>query len=609
LSIKPLFILGERREVNRKIGLSVFVFLLLSLVGTNFQFIKPVRAATTWTVDDDGPADFHTIQEAIDEAISGDTIFVYNGTYHEHVIINRYNLKVFGQDRDRTVIDGDGTGSVVHVAADRVKVANFTVRDSGDGSTEFTESGVLVTGSNCEIENNIVTRNYHGIMLYYSENDIVRNNLLSQAHVGLYLYGSGGHTVEDNVVTENSFYGVYILQCESNTLSGNNLTYNRYNFHVAGHEQRSAYTQQIDTSNLVDGKPIYYFMNLKEVTINSSTCPNAGCLVVAGSTRVTIKDLILAENNGAGLLLAYTTNSVIENLRVSDSRYGIELRECENIIIDNNEISYNQQDGILLTDTGGTIIKNNVITQQRYRSYAITFIRADSNSLYHNYFDLASTVVVAKFYYDPPNLSINNVWDDGYPPGGNVYSDYTGEDSKNGESQDQEGSDGIGDTPYIIDNDNIDRYPLIRPFACTAEFKHDPEKPAATELITFNASDSSSPNGNITSYEWNFNDGNTTRTTDPIVNHAYNSPGKYAVSLKVRDDAMWNTTAITLTVTFATDFDRDGTVNIVDISIVAIAFGTKEGDENYNVLADLDENSEVNIIDVSIAALDYGKTV
>lgn len=57
------------------------------------------------------------------------------------------------------------------------------------------------------------------------------------------------------------------------------------------------------------------------------------------------------------------------------------------------------------------------------------------------------------------------------------------------------------------------------------------------------------------------------------------------------------------------DLNQDGVINILDISIVAIAFGTKEGDENYNALADLDENSEVNILDVSIVAMDYGKTV
>lgn len=58
-----------------------------------------------------------------------------------------------------------------------------------------------------------------------------------------------------------------------------------------------------------------------------------------------------------------------------------------------------------------------------------------------------------------------------------------------------------------------------------------------------------------------------------------------------------------------TDLNQDGTVNIVDISIVAMAFGTKLGDDNWNEVADLDKNEEINIIDISTVAMDYGKTV
>jgi len=57
----------------------------------------------------------------------------------------------------------------------------------------------------------------------------------------------------------------------------------------------------------------------------------------------------------------------------------------------------------------------------------------------------------------------------------------------------------------------------------------------------------------------------------------------------------------------ANDLNSDGTVNIVDIAIVASAFGTREGDEYYNPIADLDGNKQINIVDVSIVAVDYGK--
>jgi len=58
-----------------------------------------------------------------------------------------------------------------------------------------------------------------------------------------------------------------------------------------------------------------------------------------------------------------------------------------------------------------------------------------------------------------------NVWDDGYPSGGNFWSDYEGVDEKSGSNQDQPGSDGVGDTAYAIDVNNTDRYPLMAPFS------------------------------------------------------------------------------------------------------------------------------------------------
>jgi len=56
-------------------------------------------------------------------------------------------------------------------------------------------------------------------------------------------------------------------------------------------------------------------------------------------------------------------------------------------------------------------------------------------------------------------------WDDDYPSGGNYWSNYTGVDVKSGSYQNETGSDGIGDTPYIIDANNIDDYPLVVPTA------------------------------------------------------------------------------------------------------------------------------------------------
>jgi hypothetical protein len=82
-----------------------------------------------------------------------------------------------------------------------------------------------------------------------------------------------------------------------------------------------------------------------------------------------------------------------------------------------------------------------------------------------------------------------------------------------------------------------------------AIFEYYPEKPVVYEQIAFNASASYSQGGNITTYEWNFGDGNTTEARVPTINHAYALPGNFTVSLKVTDDNnLWNTTTKTIAV-------------------------------------------------------------
>jgi PKD repeat protein len=143
-----------------------------------------------------------------------------------------------------------------------------------------------------------------------------------------------------------------------------------------------------------------------------------------------------------------------------------------------------------------------------------------------------------------------------------------------------------------------------------AKFEYSPEKSTVNETITFNATASYSPKGNITSYQWNFDDGNVTTVTQPLINHTYNQPGKYNVTLKVTDNnTLRNTTSKMITVYYKTDLNKDGTVDILDIAIVAKAYGTRPGDKNWNSIADLDKSGEIDIIDIAKVARDYGKTI
>jgi len=108
----------------------------------------------------------------------------------------------------------------------------------------------------------------------------------------------------------------------------------------------------------------------------------------------------------------------------------------------------------------------------------------------------------------------------------------------------------------------------------TALFEYSPSKPCADEMVTLNASASSSSGGSITTYEWNFGDGEITAVTEPIAYHTCSQPGEYNVTLKVTDNnTLCDVYSYVVFVLCRSDLDRDRSSNIQDITIVAVAYG------------------------------------
>lgn len=143
---------------------------------------------------------------------------------------------------------------------------------------------------------------------------------------------------------------------------------------------------------------------------------------------------------------------------ITSSGNGI-IVERDNIILDGN--GYTIQ-GEHTPDSAGISLygrRNVTIQNMNIKNfyYGIMLDYSSNNVVYHNNFvNNGLQVYILGAYF--------NVWDCGYPGGGNYWSDYTGVDYYSGPNQDQAGSDGIGDTPYVIDAYNVDNYPLMRPF-------------------------------------------------------------------------------------------------------------------------------------------------
>ena len=109
---------------KRVAAIWVSLVIILSIVVIIVEVPEPVQAGTTWTVDDDGPADFSKIQDAINASSDGDTVFVYSGTYYENLWIDQ-SINLTGEDRNTTKIIGDGEDYGIFVNVNCVNISSI----------------------------------------------------------------------------------------------------------------------------------------------------------------------------------------------------------------------------------------------------------------------------------------------------------------------------------------------------------------------------------------------------------------------------------------------------------------------------------------------------
>ena len=169
-----------------------------------------------------------------------------------------------------------------------------------------------------------------------------------------------------------------------------------------------------------------------------------------GTGNVIIIDISVHHINVTGFTIRNGTNGVF----IKTSDYNI---ISGNVVTDN-------QNGIQLFATCAcnpareNTIRNNII---KNNEFGISLEISIHNIIYNNSF-INNT---QQAYL--PTLEYPNFWDDGYPSGGNYWSDYSGTDFYSGPYQNVTGSDGIGDTPYVINENNQDNYPLMKPWTPT----------------------------------------------------------------------------------------------------------------------------------------------
>jgi parallel beta-helix repeat protein len=275
-------------------------------------------------------------------------------------------------------------------------------------SNVFEDNGfALIVQGSMQVLNNTFIGNEQGILCYSGANTIIGNTFIANNR-GLSLQSTG------NILKNNRFNN-----------NGDNLQINGANF-----------ANEVDSSNMLNGKPIIYWVNQHNQTVPL----NAGYVVLANCTGIIAQNLTLANQN-QGILLAFTTSSTITN----------------NLIANNTN-------GIYLHGASGNKFVHNYITGNNYAIYIHgatfsflgappTYVPSSDNQFYRNNFvGNNQTLYDVGGVYDVSNGPSENFWDDGKQ--GNFWSNYTGVDTN---------SDGIGDSRYVVYAKNTDNYPLMKP--------------------------------------------------------------------------------------------------------------------------------------------------
>jgi len=382
----------------KKIIASIIVIGLLlttSMVTVNAKTCRPNK---TIYVDDDntqGPWDgtiehpYQNIIDAIDVASSGDTVFVFNGTYtSSNPIAVRKSINLIGEDPDSTIID---LGFEIEYA-DYVTVSGFTAKNWGirfwhsshgiirenilleQGGIQlsncsncvvsdnfispFLDNGITITGDSIStiISNNYISgANERGIHIFKSNDTLITDNyIINSGQDGINVHGAESIIISDNTIINND-QGINLWPVSNSSVIGNTITNNHNGINIANSESLTI-SNNVASNNDQNGIDVGTSEN---IAISHNTLMNNHIhgIALSNSDDIVISDNNISNNFACGIFVCFSNNNDIVDNIVKNNADGINLYEAHENTIDGNEIKDNYYRGVVIE---GRIFSNTV---------------------------------------------------------------------------------------------------------------------------------------------------------------------------------------------------------------------------------------------------------
>jgi len=281
-----------------------------------------VTSGSTLYVGGSGPGNYTKIQYAIDNATSGDTVFVYSGTYYENVVVDK-SIELIGENNENTIIDGSEKTNVIKVIVDNVKIFGFTIKNSR--KEKYNDAGIY-----CNSKNNIFSHN----LIYENQNGLFIEDVNSESYIDANNY------VANNKIIKNNKCGLYLAGISKNTVSNNNISLNPTG--ISASEGRKNIFEKNIIKNNVEGLDLrgYSYLIMDNIISN-----NSQGIHLLGEDCEFFNNII--SKNSKGVYVHGDVNNKFENNCFINNTCGIHLQgvaghqpyASRNIIIKNNFIN------------------------------------------------------------------------------------------------------------------------------------------------------------------------------------------------------------------------------------------------------------------------------